>query len=193
MRNVAALLLCLPLAVSAQEDLKGRTPPSSWSKAGYQGLRFGMGPEDVEAELRHSGTMPANAPPLRDSFIGYRPGNPVRWAKLYEYPVKVADHEFCLNVTFFQGRLISVGLEGSSAGWTDEKMRRFEEKFRELLTVKYGKPQSCDPVCRWTVGDLSIRLDVASVHYESVSIHQEFEVYRSQRIRERQVKEAAPL
>jgi hypothetical protein len=49
---VVALVVAFPGSVRAEPPGNPRTPPGTWSEAGYQQLRFGMGPGDVEDALR---------------------------------------------------------------------------------------------------------------------------------------------
>lgn len=50
--RVVAVLVAATMCGPAAAAGPARTPPSTWSTAGYQQLRFGMGPGDVEDALK---------------------------------------------------------------------------------------------------------------------------------------------
>jgi len=131
-----ALLLTLVAAPPADDGLT-RTPPKGWARAGYQQLRWGMGPGDVKDALAAGGKVLKTAAPF-ELGEGYDPRGE-GGARVAAPELVLAGHPSVLGFRFFKGRLVAVALlpadePADPAAW--------DASIRALLTERYGPPSA---------------------------------------------------
>lgn len=133
---LAAALLLLTAAPPPADGL-GRTPPQGWAKAGYQQLRWGMGPGDVKDALAAGSKVLRTTEPfeLGEGFDAQGEGG----ARVAAPGLVVAGHPSILGFRFFRGRLAAVALlpadePSDPAAW--------EATLTSLLVERYGPPSA---------------------------------------------------
>lgn len=116
-----------------------KTAPESWSSAGWQEARWGMGPRDVKHALGLPGLIRRSTEGTRSTYLGFLP------QVILEMPLRA-------HFTFESDRLIDVQLEPNPIDRDEsrEPCKAWVRDLRKLLTEKYG-PASCDPHgdCIW--------------------------------------------
>ncbi len=156
--RVVAVLVAAALCGPAAAAGPARTPPDTWSTAGYQQLRFGMGPGDVEDALK-KGEGPLYldkelelATPMPGIALGAPTGSRVNVAGRGTTAVVFA---------FWQNQLYLVAIV-FTGGDKDPGTPEWFKEVSRLLSEKYGASESCGKEeCSWTKGDLNVRLGIS--------------------------------
>lgn len=124
---------------SSQSPPPGRKPAASWSKQGWQKFRFGMGPDDVQAEL------PGDA-----ECETVRGGGEER-VECSSWPEKIAGVEPTVTLKCLDGELAEVQVylafppPANVTGSGAERLQlRWRDNLRAAMIAKYGAPASED-------------------------------------------------
>jgi hypothetical protein len=153
MPTALAAALLLSLAATPDDGL-ARTPPASWVRAGYQQLRWGMGPGDVKDALAAGGKVLKLAAPF-ELGAGYDPQGE-GGARVAAPELVVAGLGSVLGFRFFKGRLVAVALLPAD-GPADPDA--WEATIRGLLVERYGPPAATvDSRTLWHKDGLDVAL-----------------------------------
>jgi hypothetical protein len=136
---IAVLVAATPGSARAEASSAPRTPPGTWSAAGYQQLRFGMGPGDVEDALRKGeGPLYLDKPLEMETPM---PGLSVA-APGYGRVSVAGRSATAVVLAFWQDRLYLVALVFTGSDTDPGSPEWFGEASR-LLAVKYGASAPC--------------------------------------------------
>lgn len=148
-----------------------QTDPTTWSKGGWQDLRFGMGPGDVELLLREGkGELaPIRAENLPKMDDPYPTDADSRFVDLASR-LPLAGRACVVRLGFYRGRLFYIGISGrfpgpgkgvedaSTAEYRKKEMNAWREGVTGLLRDKYGPPAKVsERETSWQVGPTTIR------------------------------------
>ena len=171
--HLVFVLLSLAMAMGCKPRTSlPQTDPSTWSKAGWQELRWGMGPGDVELVLREGkGELaPLRAdslPKVEDPFPSDADSRFVDLAAR----LPLAGRACVVRLGFYRGRLFLVELSGRFPGPSTEGEDVSTAEYRKkergtwrkgvvaLLQDKYGPPaKSSDDEANWQGGATTINV-----------------------------------
>jgi hypothetical protein len=154
------LVVLAPQIVLPDSTLR-RAPRSTWESAGYQQLRFGMGPGDVEDALHEPGIVHS------DESLVLKHETPSDGVRIYLVRVPGFELSRCpvqLWLAFYKDRLHWVRILPLDEALQDAE---WDRSVRRLLVRKYGKPSACPPpdsahgygadACVWNRPGLTIK------------------------------------
>lgn len=139
----------LILAVTLATGPVGRAAPKGWTSNGAMGVKFGMGPGDVQAvylglEEAVGDEAPYAAVPARTR----KPHPITAWRAVTELQEEKVEVSFL----FLRGRLYCVSLT-PVLPLSKERSATWVKRVQALLEQKYGLPSSTASGAHWTVQD----------------------------------------
>lgn len=171
MRQLAVLAVVLPSLVIAQPSQGARTPPSTWSKDGYQQLRFGMGPGDVEDALRLQDTSLSTRLPLKFRKGAY---------EVVGHSVQIASVTMSVFLFFAEEALYRVWVRGPD--YPSPNAEELQTMAALTLREKYGRPREEGGI---RLGGVWIRGDLKIQHIGGPALRMATSIfYESQRLSE---------
>lgn len=153
MRQAWVVAVTAVLASGCQDTSLPRTDPKAWSTGGWQELRWGMGPGDVELAVRvFQGELGGLRTRRLPAFEAEVPGSADTDYVTLPGKIAIAGRQCAVRLGFYRGELYVVGIESRFPGVKGEdgdpslkasraaERARWFEKVAVLLQEKYGAP-----------------------------------------------------